>query len=336
LAVYNLNHGPARDLKDWEDTLEKRQLETAKTIADVSEKLQQFRREQIETGRLFEDKRFGEDKRADKALIADLQIVRNGLSDAGLKAKYAHSLIGRSIFIRYLEDRDILEESYFKKITRGKPEWRKILDEPLSGSFVDPKLAKRFYLRVLRDKGFTYALFKQLSKDFNGDIFPDIEEEQANVEPLHLQKLQGFLCGNADGDQLFFFAYKFDVIPIELISSIYEEFYNTDKSETGNNGSHYTPPALVEFVLGQVLSPECLDKKPRILDPACGSGIFLVESFRRIVRHRVWSQNGRQLSDVQLREILREQISGIDINGEAVRVAALSLYLAFLDRKSVV
>ena len=330
LAVYNLNHGPARDPKDWEDTLEKRQLNTAKTIAEVSEKLQKLSREQIETGQLFEDERFADDKRADKALIADLQVVRNKLCDAGLIAKYAHSLIGRSIFIRYLEDRGVLKESYFKKITRGKPQWREILNAPPPGSFVDPELANRFYLRVLSDKGFTYALFKQLSEDFNGDMFPDIEEEKAKVEPLHLKKLQEFLCGNADGGQLFFFAYKFEVIPIELISSIYEEFYNTDKSDTGNNGSHYTPPALVEFVLSQVLSPECLDKKPRILDPACGSGIFLVESFRRIVRHRVRSQNGRRLSDIQLRRILREQISGIDINGEAVRVAAFSLYLAFL------
>lgn len=330
LAVYNLNQGPARDQADWEDTLEKRRLETAETIADVSKKLQEFRREQIETGRLFEDMRFADDKSADKALIADLQVVRNELCDAGLIAKYAHSLIGRSIFIRYLEDRGVLEESYFKKITRGKPQWREILNAPPPGSFVDPELAKRFYLKVLSDKGFTYALFKQLSEDFNGDMFPDIEEEKAKVEPLHLKKLQDFLCGNADGDQLFFFAYKFEVIPIELISSIYEEFYNTGKSGTGNNGSHYTPPALVEFLLGQVLSPECLDKKPRILDPACGSGIFLVESFRRIVRHRVWSQNGRRLSDIQLRKILRDQISGIDINGEAVRIAAFSLYLAFL------
>jgi len=331
LAVYNLNHGPARDQKDWEDTLEKRRLETAETIAEVSEKLQQFKREQIETGRLFEDERFGEDNRADKALISNLQTVRNKLLKSGLdEAKYAHSLIGRSIFIRYLEDREILKESYFKKITRGKAEWRKILDEPLSDSFVDPELAKRFYFRVLRNKDFTYALFKQLSKDFNGDMFPDIEEEQANVRPAHLRILRDFLCGNAEGQQLFFFAYKFNIIPIELISSIYEEFYNTGKSKDSNNGTHYTPPAIVEFLLGQVLTPECLDEKPRILDPACGSGIFLVESFRRIVRHRVCSQKGRRLNDAQLRKILRDQISGIDINGEAIRVAAFSLYLAFL------
>ena len=232
LAVYNLNHGPARNQNDWEETLEKRQLDTAKTIAKVSKELQKYSREQIETGRLFEDERFGDDKRADKTLIADLQVVRNKLRDAGLIDKYAHSLIGRSIFIRYLEDRGVLEESYFKKIVRGKPKWREILNTPVSGSFVDPELANRFYPRVLSDKEFTYALFKQLSQDFNGDMFPNIDDEKDNVEPPHLQKLQKFLCGNADDDQLFFFAYKFDVIPIELISSIYEEFYNTGKNNT--------------------------------------------------------------------------------------------------------
>ena len=44
----------------------------------------------------------------------------------------------------------------------------------------------------LRDKKFTYALFKQLSKDFNGDMFPNINEEEDAVESGHLQKLQDF------------------------------------------------------------------------------------------------------------------------------------------------
>ncbi|MCK5617268.1 N-6 DNA methylase, partial [Candidatus Pacearchaeota archaeon] len=330
LAIYNLNDGPARDQDDWEATLEKRQLKTAETIAEVSEKLQDYSREQIETGRLFEDERFGDDERADKVLISDLQTVRNKLLDAGLEAEYAHSLIGRSIFIRYLEDRGVLKESYFKKIVWGKPEWREILNTSVTCPYVDSELESRFYPRVLCNKEFTYVLFKQLSKDFNGDMFPNIDDEKDNVEAMHLQMMQDFLCGNAEGDQLFFFAYKFDVIPIELISSIYEEFYNAGKSKSSNNGSHYTPPALVEFLLNQVLTSECLDKKPRILDPACGSGIFLVESFRRIVRHKVCLQNGRRLSDAQLRKILCEQIAGIDINGEAVRIAAFSLYLAFL------
>src|SRR5262249_2176436 len=144
----------------------------------------------------------------------------------------------------------------------------------------------------------------------------------------HLLELQKFLLGNAEG-QLFFFAYRFDIIPIELISSIYEEFYSVESGKKPADGSYYTPSALVEFVLSHVLTKDVLNRKPRVMDPACGSGIFLVESFRRIVRHRV-SQLGRRLRPDELRKILREQIAGIDINPEAVRVAAFSLYLALL------
>jgi len=88
---------------------------------------------------------------------------------------------------------------------------------------------------------------------------------------------------------------------------------------------------LVEFLLSQVLTPKHLsaDPPPRILDPACGSGIFLVESFRRIVRYRAFQQ-GRRPRFNELRKILREQLAGIDIEPEAIRVAAFSLYLAML------
>src|SRR5262249_40020023 len=57
---------------------------------------------------------------------------------------------------------------------------------------------------------------------------------------------------------------------------------------------------------------------------------FLVEAFRRIVRYRT-QRSGRRLSRKQLARILRDQIAGIDVNPEAVRVAAFSLYLAFLN-----
>jgi len=329
LAVYDLTVGPARNEDDWNKTLSNRQLAKAEKISEVLEKLNKFRREQIETGYLFGDQRFGETERADRVLISDLKVVRDYLINSGLKVEYAHSLIGRSIFIRYLEDRNILTEKYFQKVTRGKPEWRTLLDTPLTGYFVGQDTSSRFYFRVLQNKEFTYALFERLAHDFNGDMFPDIEKEKEYVTSEHLNLIKDFLCGSAQGQQLFFFAYKFDIIPIELISSIYEEFY-TAENGTGKNGTHYTPPALVEFLLHQVLTPESLQGNPRIYDIACGSGIFLVEAFRRIIRYRVHAQGGRRLSDVQLRKILREQLAGIDINEEAVRVVAFSLYLAFL------
>ncbi len=83
--------------------------------------------------------------------------------------------------------------------------------------------------------------------------------------------------------------------------------------------------------MAQTLTPDRLATlpPPRIIDPACGSGIFLVESFRRIVRYRV-ARQGRRLRFDELQRILREQLRGIDINPEAIRVAAFSLYLALL------
>ncbi|MCP4363514.1 MAG: N-6 DNA methylase, partial [Chloroflexi bacterium] len=66
-----------------------------------------------------------------------------------------------------------------------------------------------------------------------------------------------------------------------------------------------------------------------ILDFACGSAIFLVQAFRRIVRYQE-SLSQQPLSATELRQILREQITGIEINEEAVHVAAFSLYLALL------
>jgi hypothetical protein len=65
------------------------------------------------------------------------------------------------------------------------------------------------------------------------------------------------------------------------------------------------------------------------MDPACGSGIFLVEAFRRIVRYQVGKAR-RPLTRAELRGILRKQIAGMDVSSEAVRVAAFSLYLAML------
>jgi len=331
LAIYDLGKAPIRpgEKADDKGRLLSQKIQVA---ADVQAKLGQFRREEIESGRLWEDSRFARAAdRADRALIRDLRVVREALLVKNLKAKYAHALIGRSIFIRYLEDREVLVPEYFGNVAAQRKSWTKLLTDPEQRPLATSDLANLCYPRVLGDKDFTYALFDRLAKDFNGDIFPVDEEERERVGPEQLVLLKGLLLGETGAQQqLFFFAYRFDVIPIELISSIYEEFYNEEKGKDKNLGSHYTPSTLVEFILSRTLTPEVLERSPRVTDFACGSGIFLVESFRRIVRYQVRKQNGKRLSRPQLRKILREQIAGIDINEEAVRVAAFSLYLAFL------
>ncbi|HYT41015.1 MAG TPA: DNA methyltransferase, partial [Methylomirabilota bacterium] len=266
-------------------------------------------------------------------------MVRKRLLDTKLNQKFVHALIGRSIFIRYLEDRNVLTSQYFQKIAKGNPKWEQCLAEELEKPDFMQGWEKRKYVKVLRNKEFTYALFNQLATDFNGDMFPkDLDEEKAIDEKKHLAPLRDFLLGDPNSEQLFFWAYDFEIIPIELISSIYEEFYHKEniydagkktKAKQDDKGTHYTPSVLVEYVLSQVLTKERLATKPRILDPACGSGIFLVEAFRRVVRHEV-KKKGDMLSPDELRNILRKQIWGIEINEEAIRIAAFSLYLALL------
>lgn len=335
LSAFDLTKAPPKPDESIEGR--DRLIAVATSIAEVQLKLGAYHRERVETSAVFGDERFRDSlNRSDRALIRDLKTVRQQLAELRVPGKRPelenlHSLIGRAIFIRYLEDREILLPAYFEKVAKRRKEWAILLAKPPSAPALEPRFAELRFLRVLQNKDLTYALFEQLARDFNGDTFPIDEEERDRVQQAHLDKLRGFLTGSTTSqEQLFFFAYRFDVIPIELISTIYEEFYNERTGKDRNQGSHYTPPALVEFVLAHTLTPEVLAKKPRVVDAACGSGIFLVESFRRMVRYLCAEQNGRRVSRAQLRKILREQIAGMDINEEAVRVAAFSLYLAFL------
>ena len=309
-------------------------------IGKVAQKLQRFHRDNIESGKIFGDSLFGDTKnRADKALIRDLKTVRRELIHAGLsgqKVRFAHALIGRSIFIRYLEDRGILTQDYFQKVARRTAGWTELLTNQSSRAGLDFSECRALYPRVLENEAFTYALFKALARDFNGDMFPDVNEEEKTVTKKHLKLIQDLLYGDAGVQKkLFFYSYRFDIVPLDLISSIYEEFYHSSasddekKSKARQDGAYYTPSVLVELVLSRSLTAGELQKKPRVLDPACGSGIFLVESFRRIVRYE-WYKNQKRLGFDRLKQILHEQIAGIEVNEEAARITAFSLYLAML------
>ncbi len=150
LAIYDLAKEPPRDETGWEKN---KPIDFARSVNKVAEKLKAFRREQLETGRLFEEYRFGDIKnRADKALISDLKEVRRELINKGLggeNIKYAHALIGRSIFIRYLEDRGILIPEDFHEIASNNKKWKEILKNDTPRSGVNLSEEDSLYARVL-------------------------------------------------------------------------------------------------------------------------------------------------------------------------------------------
>lgn len=90
--------------------------------------------------------------------------------------------------------------------------------------------------------------------------------------------------------------------------------------------AYYTPPVLAQRVVREALGRWLTGARPtepsevRVLDPACGSGAFLVAAFRELVEYFA-GQRGRPLDDAERREILVSSIFGVDIDRAAVLLA---------------
>lgn len=166
----------------------------------------------------------------------------------------------------------------------------------------------------------------------NGAWFYCRHSEVAETLPCH-----GVRIKMADLEQVVWPLYSFDIIPIQLISSIYELFFHLSDEED-EKGTYYTPLHLVNLVMDEVYPWEGEYKDISFFDPSCGSGIFLVEAYRRLVC-RWMSQNAVQaITCDRLNLLLKNSIFGVDINEEAIRVASFSLSLAmcdFLDPRSI-
>ncbi len=244
-------------------------------------------------------------KCVDRELLADLNALERDLLSADLDRPNAQGLIGRSIFTQYLIDRGIVT-----------PE------------FLQSEYGHGTLSCILRDRQATRRLFDWLRDTFNGDMFP--AEASSLPETRHLGRVADFLDAvDPVSGQSSLFPYQFDVIPVELISSIYEQFAHAESVSgdgANRNDVHYTRLALVALVLDEVT--DGLDGRETVLDPSCGSGVFLVESLRRLVARRC---NGGSPTRPMIRAVLHDQIHGVDISEAAVRVAALSLYLAALE-----
>lgn len=267
---------------------------------------------QIESGEFWKwekAKQIDRKQRVDSVLVKDLNDAEKELTEnQKLYRQFAHALLIRSVFVAYLQDRGILNQDFFS--SRFGVESFKVL---------------------LNNKLATYNLFEWLQTIFNGDLFPITPQEKNAVEKKHLEVVQSLISGEqeiATGQLRLWKFYNFKVIPIELISSIYESFiYANDSVSAEDNSTHYTPINLVDLVLSEVFRE--LNGNAKVLDLSCGSGVFLVESLRRLVIKRC--ANGEIPTRYLIRETLYNQIFGIDIEEKAVQIAAFSLYLTALE-----
>jgi hypothetical protein len=293
----------------------------------------------IETGAIYLEHKslFDPQCAIDRALLENLREVRNLICPQRSRQGYqdAHALIGRFLFSCYLLDRRIIGPAYLNSV--NLPEADDVLGLLQSATDAPKTLTQ---------------LFRVLQRDFNGSLFGNTIDDR-DISQEQIGYLQRFLSGEDlhTGQLSLFRLYDFAFIPVEFISSIYEDFLGAEaeaeaaerKSDsTGTSrahsqrsqGAYYTPPRLAELAVDIATEgwTTLLDK--RCFDPACGSGVFLVILFIRMAeewRKRNPTADTRQRYD-ELMRLLSENLRGSDIHPTACLVTCFSLYLAFLDQ----
>ena len=257
--------------------------------------------------------------------------------------------IDRAIFLRICEDRGI---------------------EPY-GALMDLQNGNRTYQRLLE-------LFRRADERYNSGLFHFRVEKDRSDEPDTLtpdlsiddKVLKKILKNLYYPDS----PYEFSVLPADILGQVYEQFLGKvirltpkhravveDKPEVKKAGGvYYTPTYIVNYIVEQTVGKLVEGKKPgprgavsklKLLDPACGSGSFLLGAYQFLLDwHRAqytkepqrWTRgrnpriyqtaNGEwKLTIAERKRILLNNIYGVDIDSQAVEVTKLSLLLKVLE-----
>lgn len=258
--------------------------------------------------------------KVDYHLLENIKSARNLLINKHKIAPYlSNALIGKCIFIRYLIDR---------KVRIG-------FDGELREWTNDD------FCKLLENKSKTINFLKHLKDRFNGEAFLVDDNSLQKIPKDAFDVLNRLMRGTeiATGQESLFDIYDFSIIPVEFISNVYEHFIGSENQ--AESGAYYTPLFLVEYILSKTVE-KFFSRHPgeyncKVLDPSCGSGIFLVEALRRIIEqykkiNNIISANSKSFKKI-LKEIAENNIYGIDYDkdGNAINVAIFSVYLALLD-----
>lgn len=256
--------------------------------------------------------------RVDYKLLSNLGATINKISEDSIVDKAdVFDFITKCILIKYFEDRGILINNTFSKFASRN--FTELLEKE------DTKRLSSFF-EYLKDK-------------FNSNFF-DVSNSKTINSNKAIRIISEFFRGeDIESGQLSLFPYDFSIIPIELISSIYETFFDLTSADGDTNklkklrkdtGSFYTPYFLANFIAEREIEISLENyKNIKILDPACGSGVFLVSAFKQIVAF--YKNNNITMDSNCLKNIILNQIYGVDNNAQALKITEFSLYIALLD-----
>ena len=258
-------------------------------------------------------------------------------------------IIDRIIFLRIAEDRGIERYGQLKKLTELARNEKD--NYPVYDAFIE--------------------LCRKADAKYNSGLFHFTEEKDISLSAdtltpgLHVD--DGKLKKIIDGLYYPDCPYEFSMISTEILGNIYEQFLGKvirlteghqakveDKPEVKKAGGvFYTPQYIVNYIVentvGELLKGKTPNKvsKLRIVDPACGSGSFLLGAYQKLLDwHVEYYSNLEQppknviytgkdgiprLTIQEKKRILLNNIYGVDIDSQAVEVTKLSLLLKVLE-----
>jgi type I restriction-modification system DNA methylase subunit len=250
-------------------------------------------------------------------------------------------LLDRLIFIRTAEDRHI-EEQHLRPLVRALREANKI---------------SRLWPEVL-------ALFREFDGHYDSQLFARqrLDELDTENEPIRVT-IEG-LYGTRNGS----IEYDFGAIDADVLGGAYEQYLGqlakassmprarlkvedalrqAEHADTRRfrkaHGVYYTPKWVVRLIVEGTLGRALDERTPeeirniRVLDPACGSGSFLVEAFRVLAHY--WRRTEPPVDAAaelaQRVAILHNNMFGVDLDPAAVEIAQLNLLLVALSERSL-
>jgi adenine-specific DNA-methyltransferase len=268
-----------------------------------------------------------------RTYLANNIALRNNIDEDELNFVVQH-IIDRLIFLRIAEDRSV--ESYGN-----------LQDTIKSGDYYQ-NLLKQFHTA---DQKYNSGLFDFSKDKVSGNIEIDNKIIKSIINDLYYPVSP----------------YEFSVISVEILGSAYEQFLGKtiSLSKSGRaiieekpevrkaGGVYYTPQYIVEYIVKNTVGKLIENKTPKdiskikIVDPACGSGSFLIGAYQFLLQHHkdYYTNNGKpskgskdnpltpdgNLTTAEKKRILLNNIFGVDLDGNAVEVTKLSLLLKCME-----
>ncbi len=289
--------------------LKNEKIESFKGSDEDSDKLKKIRKWKFETGAFWTSyavflKKVKKTERIEDKLVQQLKTLKTKLiAELGNdKITTVQSLIDRTLFIKFLEDNHIINSFFYNYF------------------FNDKNLSYKELLNKKDAKNINF-LYKKINEIFSNILFK-IPPIDATYIISTSKYIYNAISGEVSG-QLSLFDFKFDIIPIEFISHIYEVFLSKTQLE---KGIFYTPPKLAQLIINDTIS-----ETGKILDPACGSGMFLILSFRKILEQNPVNKSANIAEKIAHKiKLLQKYIFGIEKENTAWRLSIFSLYLEVL------